>query len=315
MLSIIGQLQTTRNAIHFVNETIWHNKPLSSDVLDIVFDFIFNPNIFREGMVFFGRVDQNNMEYNLILLIQKINSIQYHSSVPYVLATIDFNVIFIWPNQSDGLDDNGISIGCGSANLIDNGKYDEYQFEAAELEFHPKTIDTNLILGCKYDLRLKLPDFEECATWNDWNGYMDSMSLKGHWSSQWTSQLLGLFIVHLSTNEYANLQAVKDALQDVENEELKKSPLYIGFCQPSGLPYYALIELISVLTFNQRLLSIPFESLHHRMASYMSYSGNFVCYRMSQWTDIVDVDWYLQQKGFGSAENIPQIVENIHPTK
>ena len=129
---------TIRNAINFSNETVMHNEPLSDDIIDIMFSFVFNPALFQQGMVFFGRVDQNNMEYNLVLLITKINSIQYHSSVPYVPNAINFEVIFIWPNLSNHMFNT--TTGCGSAKLIDNGRFDEYEFSAAELEFHPKTI-------------------------------------------------------------------------------------------------------------------------------------------------------------------------------
>lgn len=166
-----------QEALHHVNDNIMKNtNPLVSGIIDIITSFIFNGNMMKEGMVFFGRCTQgsDSYQYNLIFLLTKMKNAKV-SKVPYYYKSFDFESIFVWSALGDS-----VSISSGRMELVENGLFNQYKITATEHKYHPHTIGHSLGFNCRYDLTLKLPDNEDCA-WSNWDGYMNRISVLGRW--------------------------------------------------------------------------------------------------------------------------------------
>eukprot|EP01084_Bolivina_argentea_P313757 543388_1 len=170
-----------QQTLRYVNDEVMQNERFPEEIIDIILNYIFNADMLRDGMVFFGRVTQASSQYNLILLITKITNIRIHPKIPYIIQSIDFDSINIWAALS-----YSISIGSGSMELINDNKFNKYKIIATEHKYHNLTVGHSLGFGCKYNMLLKYPNMDESIDnddliWNNWNEYFDRISLSGRW--------------------------------------------------------------------------------------------------------------------------------------
>ena len=209
-----------QQALHYVNDEMMKNDTLATAISDIILDYIFNINapVIKPGMVLFGRCTQGTggYQYNLIFLLTKMKNVKINPEVPCYYQSFDFDSIFIWPALSDS-----VSISSGKMELIDNGLFNQYKITATEHKYHPDTVGHQLGFGCKYNLTLKLPDYEDCE-WSNWNEYIDRISMIGRWDWPYNTgdQASGLIYIY-------RIKKWDDQLnpkQYIKIAELKKTP-------------------------------------------------------------------------------------------
>ena len=178
MLSILP----IKQAVQYVNDHHYKHDTLADDITDIITDFIFNIDTITDGMVFYGYCNGGG-EYNLMILIKKLKNIKINDKIPYMIQSSDFDAIYIWPKL--GMSVSNVR---GTLKLVDDNKYNKYEFSAHEYEYHKDIVQRHIVIGCTYKLMLRYPDhgIEEVddnndSIWSNWNEYFDRMNLIGTW--------------------------------------------------------------------------------------------------------------------------------------
>ena len=176
----------TQQALHHANEDILKNESLPNEVINIILSYIITTNLIESGMIFFGRVtqeeDYDDFAVSYLFLLTKMTNIKFDDKVSYIMKSSEFDVIFIIPDQSC------ITIGNGYMELIDNGCFNEYNMTMDEYAYHLQTQDRDTNLPSKLNLTMQLPSYDEDGSdidskckWHNWDEYKNRIKIFGIW--------------------------------------------------------------------------------------------------------------------------------------